>query len=595
VSGDGLIRRCAASLALLWLATLLPGCADEERRKITIDLSASPVCHVGGQPARPPTRGGGAEAELLQIDARPIDFYQRLPSESVLFGKLPPGASPDDVRVSVTSSERQEVLGFVPNSTGVWRADLGGFGDAVVRLRLENRSDGPLSWGRLRIAGIETRVAPLLPPPPGTGKQPYNVLVYVVDALRADHLSVYGYERPTSPHLEEFARASAVFLEAHSTGPHTGTSIPSLLTSVVPSEVMGRLLRSEDGVPHTVAELFFDAGFETAGFESNLLLRKYMGYGRGFETFKLFSRTVDGEIACITATELHEHVVHWLEKPRERPFFLFVQSMDVHHPYGPPAPFLGRFGSGHDEAPPELTYLPEDWSPSVGEFYQKMARRLKLQYYDDGIAYADHELGLLFAALTDLGLRDSTVIIITADHGESLGEGGRFLHGLSLNQEQVHVPLLVSVPWLREPLRVHSLVSLLDVAPTLLDLAGIPVPAQFKGRSLMRSHPQHEPRIAVGERTGPKGFQEWFLRQGEWKLIATRRGRSLFHIPSDRLETRDLSEQRPILTRYLTGLLWANSLAFREPGYQVPSSDRHLDEARLEELEEAGRALGYIE
>ena len=99
----------------------------------------------------------------------------------------------------------------------------------------------------------------------------------------------------------------------------------------------------------------------------------------------------------------------------------------------------------------------------------------------------------------------------------------------------------------------------------------------------------------MGERTGPKGFQEWFLRQGEWKLIATRRGRSLFHIPSDRLETRDLSEQRPILTAYLTGLLWANSLAFREPDYQVPSSDRHLDEARLEELEEAGRALGYIE
>jgi arylsulfatase A-like enzyme len=233
--------------------------------------------------------------------------------------------------------------------------------------------------------------------------------------------------------------------------------------------------------------------------------------------------------------------------------------------------------------------------PKLGEFYRKTVRDLKLQHYDDGIAYADHELGQLLAALTDLGLRDSTAIIITADHGESLGEGGRFLHGLSLNQEQVHVPLLISVPWLREPLRVGSLVSLLDLAPTLLDLAGIPVPAQFKGRSLVRSHPRHEPRIAVGERSGPKGFQEWFLRQGEWKLIATRRGRSLFHIPSDRLETRDLSEQRPILTRYLTGLLWAGSPAFREVDYQAPPADRHLDEAQLKELEEAGRALGYIE
>jgi hypothetical protein len=130
---------------------------------------------------------------------------------------------------------------------------------------------------------------------------------------------------------------------------------------------------------------------------------------------------------------------------------------------------------------------------------------------------------------------------------------------------------------------------------TMLDLAGIPAPAQFQGRSLLRSHPRHEPRTAMGERIGPKGFQEWFLREAEWKLIATRRGPRLFHIPSDRLEQRDLSEQRPILTRYLTGLLWAGSPAFRETEFQAPPSERHLDDAQLEELEEAGRALGYIE
>jgi arylsulfatase len=497
--------------------------------------------------------------------------------------------------VSVTSSERQEVLGLVPDPPGGWRAELQGFDDALVRLRFENRSGGALVWGRPRVAGIETRVAPPLPLPPGTGSGALNYLVYVVDALRADHLSVYGYERRTSPRLEEFARAGAVFLEAYSTGPHTGNSIPSLFTSVVPSGVEGRLRRSEDGVSHTIAELFFDAGFETAAFEANLVLRKYMGYARGFKTYKVFSRRVDGRLSAVTATELHEHVVAWLERPRDRPFFLFVQSMDVHHPYDPPAPFLGKFGGGRGEPSPELAYLPEDVTPRLREFFRRTTRNLKLQHYDDGIAYADHELGLLLAALSDLGLRDSTAIIITADHGESLGEGGRFLHGLSLNEELVRVPLLISVPWLRESLRVQSLVSLLDLAPTLLDLADIPVPTQFKGRSLMRSNPQHEPRIAIGERAGLKGFQEWFLRQGEWKLIATRRGRRLFHIPSDRLETRDLREQRPILSRYLTGLLWAGSPAFREVDYQAPPSERHLDEAQLKELEEARRALGYIE
>jgi arylsulfatase len=581
--------------ALLCLAALLWACGAEDEPRVTIELTSSPVCHVADEPARPPTRAEGPALELLQIDARPIDFYQRLPSESVLLVGLPSGVSLDDVRVSVTSEERQEVLGWVRDPDGGWRAGLEGFDDTVVRLRFENRSGGAVSWARPRITGVETRVVPPLPPPPATGSGIENYLVYVVDALRADHLSVYGYERPTSPRLEEFARAGAVFLNAHSTGSHTATSIPSLFTSLAPSEVQGRLPRSEDGVSHTVAELFREAGFATAAFQGNLLLRKYMGFARGFKTYRLFAPRVDGKLAIITATELHEHVVAWLEKPRQRPFFLFVQSMDVHHPYGPPAPFLGKFGSGDYDPTPELTYLPEDVRPKLGDFYRRTVRGLKLQHYDDGIAYADHELGLLLDKLGDLGLRDSTAIIITADHGESLGEGGRFLHGLSLHQEQVHVPLLISLPWLREPLRVQSLVSLLDLAPTLLDLAGIPTPAQFKGRSLLRSHPRHEPRIAIGERIGPQGFQEWFVRQEEWKLIATRRGRTLYHIPSDRREERDLSEQRPLLTAYLTGLLWASSPAFREIEYQAPPSDRHLDEAQLRELEEAGRALGYIE
>ena len=323
---DGVTHRFAASSTLLCLMALFGACGDEGQQKITIDLTTSPVCYVGDEPTSPPTRGAGAAAELLQIDGRPIDFYQRLPSGSVLFGNLPSDVSPDDVRVSVTSGERQQVLELVPVQTGAWRADLRGFDDAVVRLRFENRSGGSLSWGRPRIAGVEALVAPLLPPPPETGAQIKNVLVYVVDALRADHLSVYGYERPTSPDLEEFARTSAVFLEAYSTGPSTGLSIPSLLTSVVPSEVRGRLHRSKDAVSHTVAELFRRGGFETAGFQANLMLRRYMGYGRGFRIYKVFSRNIDGRVASITATELHEHVVKWLKRPRERPFFLLVQS-----------------------------------------------------------------------------------------------------------------------------------------------------------------------------------------------------------------------------------------------------------------------------
>jgi len=588
-------RSIVARLKLLGLATVFWACGGAVGDPVTIELSDEPVCHIADQLTALPSRGTGPEAELLQVDARPIDFHRRLPGEAALLFELPETLSPAAVRLSMASSQGQELLEPVREPGGGWRAQLPAPAGTVVRLRLENRSGEPVSWGRLRLTGVETRVGPPLAPPPDQPERRLSYLLYVVDALRADHLSVYGYDLPTSPRLQELAQSSTVFLQAYSTGAHTGTSIPSLLTSVVPSGVEGRLPASEDGVVHTAAELFREAGFETAAFQANFMLQDYLGYGRGFDTYEAPSRKIDGKPAAIDATELHERVFAWLERPREQPFFLFVQSMDVHSPYDPPPPFRGKFAADYRGPEPELTYFPEDLDPGLGQFFQSSVRQLEPEFYDDGIAYADHELGRLLDRLTELGLRDSTAIIITADHGESLGEGGRFLHGFSLNEELVHVPLLIALPWLTDPVRVDSPVSLLDLAPTLLDLAVIPVPAQFQGHSLLRSHPRHRPPVAVGERTGSQGFQEWFLREGDWKLIATHQGSRLFHIPSDRLETRDMSPEQPVLTRYMRERLWAASPAFRQTDYRPPSIDRQLDEEQREQLEEALRALGYIE
>jgi arylsulfatase A-like enzyme len=228
---------------------------------------------------------------------------------------------------------------------------------------------------------------------------------------------------------------------------------------------------------------------------------------------------------------------------------------------------------------------------------RQLIAELKPELYDDCIAYADHEIGNLLAALARLGLRERTAVVITADHGESLGEGGRFLHGHSLLEELVRVPLIVVLPWDEEPRRIAAPVSLLDVAPTLLDLAGLPVPPGLRGRSLFRERTESEEAAVVGVRleaaSGGQRVTDWFLRDGAWKLRVDRDSHArLFDLLSDGTEARDVAEQRPVEVGYLTARL-------RELGAplegRTAASAPQLEPAERQERERALRALGYFE
>ena len=287
-----------------------------------------------------------------------------------------------------------------------------------------------------------------------------------------------------------------------------------------------------------------------------------------------------------TAAELHARVLKWLARKRERPFFLFVQSFDVHDPYAPPPPFLGRFSKSVKRPPLTLSSIPRRMKP------ERYKQRLQdAAVYDDAVAYADHELGNLIESLSELGLRDSTALVITSDHGEALGERGLFLHGQSLHEEEVRIPLIISLPWQPSAARSEDVISLMDLGPTLLDLAGIAIPDQFQGQSFLQPPEAHRPRIAIGNRK----LNEWFLREGPWKLVVWKKRVELFHIPSDRHEAHDLSEQSPIVLAYLYRLLWENSLAVRDTGYQQRSIDYGLDEKQRKQLHDSLRALGYTE
>jgi arylsulfatase A-like enzyme len=211
--------------------------------------------------------------------------------------------------------------------------------------------------------------------------------------------------------------------------------------------------------------------------------------------------------------------------------------------------------------------------------------------YDASVAYADHEIGALVAALEELPGGGRTVVVVTSDHGEPLGQRGDVYHGHSLYEELVHVPLLMLFPWRPEPARVEAIVGLGDLAPTLLDLAGLPVPDEFTGRSLLRPTDVLHPPSAVGS----KDAEAWYIREGRWKLLLDLEDTRLFDLSADPLETRDVSDRHPVTTEYLTSRLMERTPALLDEWQAPAPMESGLDAAERESLEEALRALGYIE
>jgi arylsulfatase A-like enzyme len=552
-------RRAARVLALA-AALALAGAAAAE--PLTLRLAELPARGADGRWSV----AGAAGGRLHATPGEALDLFLHLPEQAQLFVALLPNVPAGRFHVLVATDEDGEhELALERSGTG-WRGDLSGLAGRIVRLRLANASGAPLDWLGPRIAGTREQDPPLLTAaPPGTERP--SILLYVVDALRADHLSLYGYGRPTSPRLEALARRAVVFDHAYSAAADTMGSLPALLLSTPASVAIDRLRRRLPTDP-TLPERLRAAGYATAAFQTNFTLRPALGFARGFARYELMRPKPERPVPKIGADELHAAALPWLVAERDKPAFTWIQSLDTHNPYDPPAPFLGRFGG----------------KPGL-------AHELDPDRYDEAIAYADHALGELLDALERSGRLAHTAVVVTADHGESLGEGGRRLHGSSFHQELVHVPLLVALPWQRGPVRVGETVSLMDLAPTLLELAGVAVPEPWQGHSLLAATPRDVPRSALGERSRQEA---WFLVEGRWKLV-DRDGRPrLFDVDADPAEQRDLADQRPITLGYLERRLWERSPAVRSGAAPRPLREG-LDAKERKELDDALRALGYAQ
>jgi len=430
--------------------------------------------------------------------------------------------------------------------------------------------------------------APAPAPPPGPKP---NVVVVLIDALRADRLSAHGYAHPTSPEIDALAAGGVDFRAAFSPATWTKPSIASLFTGLHPTEhgLMHLGEADEEGVTTdalprslpTLAQAFRQGGWATVGVVNQVHLQPTLGFARGFEEY-LWRR---GK----RAPELNALFADWLAKADERPFFAYIHYLDAHWPYDEKPGDLpaDRFGSiTYQNPPPRGLARVAEWAAKEMTPHDLAVLSTR---YDNEIAWVDRAVGQLVALLEKAGRFEETILVLTSDHGEGFYEHGVLKHGYAPYEEIARVPLILRLParWGVPAGPRTTVASVVDLAPTLLDLVGLPPLAGATGRSLapvVRGEEDPTRQVLIQSEEG------WALRAADAKLIARPDRLEFYDLVADPGERRNLAadgcrgrcaELRAELRRLRTAL--------RPP----PSDGGEKGELTGEDVEEL-KSLGYL-
>ena len=361
-----------------------------------------------------------------------------------------------------------------------------GVSGSVASRRGQRRGDGIRRRACAVLALLALGAAACHSAPP----KPTDVIVVVVDTLRADRLGRYGNPRGLTPTLDRLADRGVRFAHAYAPASWTMPSVASLFTSRLPLQHQVRDFDSR--LPDsevTVAERLSAAGVAAAGFTANWRLTADLGYAQGFPTWRGFFNSPGSEKKA-RGEVLRTAALEWIDqKPAEgapRPTrFLYLQYMEPHAPLEPPAELRARFAP--DLGPDDVARL-NKWALMLHPGREALApddvTRIAA-LYDSEVAAVDVEIDRLFQALEQRGVLEHALVIVTADHGEEILEHGTFGHGSNLFNTTVHVPLIVAGPGIPAGRVVEENVSLIDLAPTLLDVLGLKPEARFEGRSLL--------------------------------------------------------------------------------------------------------------
>lgn len=416
------------------------------------------------------------------------------------------------------------------------------------------------------LAALTPLAAAAVQPP-----RPQNLVIIAVDGLRADHLGLYGYARPTSPALDARAASAVVFERAIAQASWTLPSFTTLFSSRDPIDHgINTSLVSAESHGDLLAEVLRAAGFQTAGFVGGHFLDPIYGLARGFELYR-----GDGEAVFRFFPETATQGAEWIRSWGPGRHFLFVHGNDVHPPFDlarQPPVMRHVFDAGYrgpvDDTLVDYSFV-EAFNGEPGQTprpdpgYLRRVQEIKnnprdlahiVAHYDAQIRESDEAIKPVFEALAAGGHDKDTVVVLMADHGLEFGEKGKLATGYHLTQYQtvIRVPLIVWVPGL-PPRRVPEPVELMDVAPTLLQLLGVPAPSSYQGRSLVPLlEGKREPgRLAFSSsstlgdsRRDPRMFS---VQDERFKLIydADTRALTLYDLAQDPDETHDASRRRP--------------------------------------------------
>jgi arylsulfatase A-like enzyme len=404
-----------------------------------------------------------------------------------------------------------------------------------------------------------------------------NIILITLDTTRADRMDFLGSKRNLTPNLDVLARDSSVFTRAYAQAPLTPTSHATILTGTYPQ--FHQVVPSPDplnkDLPY-LPDILKTRGYATAAFIGSLALSLDLnvGFDRGFDLYdahyswKGYTPKTRYQTVENRGGEVADRALAWVSKHQQGPFFVWVHLFDAHDPYDPPEPYKTRYA----KAP-----------------------------YDGEIAYVDSVMGKFFARLKASGLYDSALIAVTADHGESLGAHGEDTHGVFLYDETIHVPLIIKLPGERDAgTRVEARVELADLLPTLLENAGIEIPKQVQGTSLLKLM---EPGSA-GEKEAEAWRDRGAYSQADygriaygWSSLQSLRFGKYLYIQAPRRELyEDGIDPKAEHNLAQASSAVADALSARLKAFQQATANPHpttlalLDDSRMKKL----AALGYM-
>ncbi len=546
-------------------------------------------------------RLGDEEREAIALSRNStLRYHVMVPADGSLgFGVGVEGEGEAPFAIEVTADGLPITQLLSANASGSWvdhKVDLSRFAGQTVRidLRALGNGAGRLAWNSPRI---------LVPTPAERTLEPaQNVIVLVIDTLRADKLRPFNAQtRVETPTIDQFASDGVVFELAQAPENWTKPSVASILTGLHPQTHQQKT--GDAALPSSavlLSEHLQDQGFATGGFIANGYVSDRFGFDQGWDDYTNYIR----EAKSTEAKDVFEEAGSWIEAHKDGRFFAYIQTIDPHVPYDPPGKYLQMYDPSEygGQVRPRMTGdLLEKAKRNPPQVVFDASDKRRLQALHDGeITKHDHFFGAFLERLSELGLAEDTLVVVTSDHGEEFDDHGSWGHGHSVYQELLHVPLMFRLPGrLPGGTKVGDAVSTLDVSATVTDLLGVPAMDHNEGQPLVG--------LMFGEApTGPSvAFSDFqddrrVITTGRWKLIL--RGNltsTMFDLVADPMEKTELDASAfPIGRRYSRMLLgqflgatdrgdWLS--AEQKGGTQLQREDAEMDDTIRDQL----RALGY--